>query len=224
MKQKFKVGDRVKAIARVGCKFNTIGEVGTVVAVNKHSNKPLVEFDNDIEGHDGFDFEHGYRGKNGHCWWCVFDDITHVSQVNRVIYNNPATIILWNDGSKTVAKCMPGDTYDAEKGFLVAYLKKFVDGDTLREEMTKWVDAADTDDNKPLTNGELMKMDGQKVWLVSLNYDGRNEPFDSYYSGWHMVNAKEHRLYSNGTGYYFIKSNGSPYGFRAYRKPPKEVK
>ena len=45
--------------------------------------------------------------------------------VKDVIYNDPATIVLWSDGTKTVVKCQPGDEYDSLKGFLMCVCKKF---------------------------------------------------------------------------------------------------
>lgn len=42
----------------------------------------------------------------------------------KVIINDPATIIFWNDGTKTVVKCDPEDGFDKEKGILYATLKK----------------------------------------------------------------------------------------------------
>ena len=42
----------------------------------------------------------------------------------KVIYNGPATIILWNDGTKTVVKCKEGDPYSHEAGFALAVLKR----------------------------------------------------------------------------------------------------
>lgn len=42
----------------------------------------------------------------------------------RVIYQNPATIVFWSDGSKTVVKA-DNDEYDPEKGLAMAYVKKF---------------------------------------------------------------------------------------------------
>lgn len=42
----------------------------------------------------------------------------------QVIFHDPATIIYWKDGSKTVAKCKKGDVFDKEKGVMVALLKK----------------------------------------------------------------------------------------------------
>lgn len=45
-------------------------------------------------------------------------------KVVKVIYNKPATIVFWNDGTKTVVKCGKGDKYDPQKGFYVACTKK----------------------------------------------------------------------------------------------------
>ena len=61
-------------------------------------------------------------------------------QIKKVIFNSPATIIMWNDGSKTVVKCQTGDEYDPEKGFVMAYLKKLLGNDnTFNKEINKWV-------------------------------------------------------------------------------------
>lgn len=42
-----------------------------------------------------------------------------------IIFHDPATIIMWSDGTKTVVKCHEEDTYDKEKGLALCYLKKF---------------------------------------------------------------------------------------------------
>lgn len=44
--------------------------------------------------------------------------------IKKVIFNYPATIVLWSDGSKTVVKCQDGDIYDPEKGLAMAISKK----------------------------------------------------------------------------------------------------
>lgn len=36
--------------------------------------------------------------------------------IDRVIFNPPATIVLWDDGTKTVVKCSEDDEWDEEKG------------------------------------------------------------------------------------------------------------
>ena len=44
--------------------------------------------------------------------------------IDRVIFNDPATIIYWKDGSKTVVKRSDDDIWDPEKGFCMAVIKK----------------------------------------------------------------------------------------------------
>ena len=49
---------------------------------------------------------------------------TNIPEVKKVIFNDPATIVYWKDGTKTVVKCQDGDVFDSEKGFAMAFLKK----------------------------------------------------------------------------------------------------
>lgn len=44
--------------------------------------------------------------------------------IKNVIFSNPATIVFWMDGTKTVVKCQEGDIYDPEKGLAMAIAKK----------------------------------------------------------------------------------------------------
>ena len=61
-------------------------------------------------------------------------------KVEKVIFNDPATIIIWKDGTKTVVKCQEGDTYSKETGFVMCYLKKLLGNDnTFNKEIVKWV-------------------------------------------------------------------------------------
>ena len=46
--------------------------------------------------------------------------------IKKVIFNNPATIVYWNDGTKTVVKCQKGDTFSKELGLAMAISKKFL--------------------------------------------------------------------------------------------------
>lgn len=50
----------------------------------------------------------------------------------KVIYSPPATIVLWEDGTKTTVKCDPEDTFDEMKGLALCYMKKAL-GNTSRE-------------------------------------------------------------------------------------------
>ena len=44
--------------------------------------------------------------------------------VRKVIFNDPATIVFWADGTKTVVKCQDGDIFDPEHGLAMAISKK----------------------------------------------------------------------------------------------------
>lgn len=48
------------------------------------------------------------------------------STIKDVIFNDPATIVLWKDGTKTVVKCQKetGDTYNKELGLAMCIIKK----------------------------------------------------------------------------------------------------
>lgn len=48
-------------------------------------------------------------------------------KIKNIIFNGPATIVFWEDGSKTVVKCDKKDIYDPEKGVLWAIVKKYTE-------------------------------------------------------------------------------------------------
>lgn len=47
-------------------------------------------------------------------------------KIKKVIFNNPATIVLWSDGTKTVVKCQESDTFNCEHGLAMCIAKKFI--------------------------------------------------------------------------------------------------
>ena len=46
-------------------------------------------------------------------------------QIKKVIFNDPATIVFWEDGTKTVVKCQKNDTFDKMTGLAMAISKKY---------------------------------------------------------------------------------------------------
>lgn len=46
-----------------------------------------------------------------------------VPEIKKVIFNDPATIIIWLDGYKTIVK-VHDEPYDKEKGFAMCVLKR----------------------------------------------------------------------------------------------------
>lgn len=49
---------------------------------------------------------------------------SRIPEIKNVIFNDPATIVFWEDGTKTVVKCQDGDEFDPEKGLAMAVAKK----------------------------------------------------------------------------------------------------
>lgn len=47
-------------------------------------------------------------------------------EIEKVIFNEPATIVYWKDGTKTVVKAQDGEPFDKEKGLAMAFSKKLL--------------------------------------------------------------------------------------------------
>lgn len=47
--------------------------------------------------------------------------------IDRIIFNNPATIVFWTDGMKTVVKAHGDDTFSKEHGLAMAIAEKYLD-------------------------------------------------------------------------------------------------
>lgn len=71
--------------------------------------------------------------------WYELSSLGHSCEVRKVIYNDPATIVFWNDGTKTVVKCMEGDTFSQETGLAMCICKKAL-GDDFHKTFHEWVD------------------------------------------------------------------------------------
>ena len=55
---------------------------------------------------------------------CTIMPYSNFITPKEVIYNDPATIVFWEDGTKTIVKCQPGDTFSKELGLAMALAKK----------------------------------------------------------------------------------------------------
>ena len=62
-------------------------------------------------------------------------------EIKNVIFNPPATIVFWNDNTKTVVKCQNYEAFDPEKGITMAFFKK-MHGNKGHyfEEIKKWTE------------------------------------------------------------------------------------
>lgn len=72
---------------------------------------------------------------SGFSWKC------NIPEIKNVIYNMPATIVEWSDGTKTISKCEEGEIFDREKGLMAAYMQKMesIKGRKLWKTLDKWL-------------------------------------------------------------------------------------
>ena len=78
-----------------------------------------------------FKIDDGYGFLYHYTWLEKVDDSKfHIKvsegKIKNVIFNAPATIVFWTDGTKTVVKCGKGDKWDPEKGLAMACAKKLL--------------------------------------------------------------------------------------------------
>lgn len=68
----------------------------------------------------------------------------------KVYFSGPATVILWEDGTKTVVRCQLDDQYDAEKGIAMCFMKKALGNNgNFNEELKRLVYGKDKNEEGP---------------------------------------------------------------------------
>lgn len=77
--------------------------------------------------------------------------------MKEVIYSNPATIVLWSDGTKTVSKCKSPDIYSRETGLALCMLKKIYGASTMRKILEDWTPDAPMFVSQKITLKDVMK-------------------------------------------------------------------
>ena len=77
-----------------------------------------------------------------------------VPDIEKVIFNYPATIIFWKDGTKTVVKCSEDDEFNPEVGMAMAISKKALGNKgNYCNEFKKWVDPFYEEAEETFTQG-----------------------------------------------------------------------
>ena len=58
----------------------------------------------------------------------AWKDVSHKDNgaliVKKVYFNDPVTVVLWADGTKTIVRCQEGDVYSKETGLALCVAKK----------------------------------------------------------------------------------------------------
>lgn len=71
------------------------------------------------------------------------------AMIENVIFNDPATIVFWSDGTKTIVKAQDGEVYDPEKGLALAISKKALGNQgNYYNEFDKWLNKDAADESK----------------------------------------------------------------------------
>lgn len=92
--------------------------------------------------------------------------------IRKVIFNDPATVVLWSDGTKTVVKCGPDDIFDKEKGLAMAIVKKMAGNDNRFHKVFKeWCKPDETNEDA-LAYTKAMKELGQMAARTKDNIAG----------------------------------------------------
>jgi len=72
------------------------------------------------------------------CGMCDNEGDEYYPGIVEVMYREPATIVFWDDNTKTVAKCAPEDTYSKYVGLSICVLKKLIGNQEYAELLNDW--------------------------------------------------------------------------------------
>lgn len=133
--------------------------------------------------------------------WYEFERVDNGSVISRVIFNDPATIILWADGTKTIAKTHGDDAFDPEKGFAVACAKKLLgNGDAFRMEFAKWAPVDKEPNIDGFKVGDRVVYDYHIGTVIALSESGKiGVEFDKPGIGHHDCGGGQIKAGHNGT-------------------------
>ena len=77
-----------------------------------------------------------------------------IPEIKNVIFNDPATIVFWEDGTKTVVKCQDGDEFDPEKGLAMSIAKKaYGNKGNYCNKLKKWLPKEEPVGTNPILRG-----------------------------------------------------------------------
>ena len=99
---------------------------------------------------------------------------SYIPEIKNVIFNDPATIVFWEDGTKTVVKCQDGDEFDPEKGLVMAIVKKaYGNKGSYCNKLKKWLPKEEPVD----TNSSLSSIFVPKDFTFTIDSDKFSKSF-----------------------------------------------
>ena len=98
----------------------------------------------------------------------------YIPEIKNVIFNDPATIVFWEDGTKTVVKCQDGDEFDPEKGLAMAIVKKtYGNKGSYCNKLKKWLPKEEQVD----TNSSLSSIFVPQEFTFNVDIDKLSKSF-----------------------------------------------
>ena len=99
-----------------------------------------MNFSNHILAYEDLRDRNLYRTILNYTYGTKASKTNYIPEIKNVIFNDPATIVFWEDGTKTVVKCQDGDEFDPEKGLVMAIAKKaYGNKGSYCNKMKKWL-------------------------------------------------------------------------------------
>jgi hypothetical protein len=74
--------------------------------------------------------------------------LTPTTKVDRIVFNDPATIVFWKDGTKTIVKCSDNEDFNPYFGFCAAVAKRVFGNNSQVRKMVESGYFQDTNDGK----------------------------------------------------------------------------
>ena len=113
------------------CRTVDTNHLREMLGLNEKENKNMADWKLREAYSEGYE-----EGKNHAKTWCK-DECLYIK---KVIFNNPATIVFWSDGTKTVAKAHGKDKFDKEIGLTVCIAKRALKNKKKWDEVfKKWI-------------------------------------------------------------------------------------
>lgn len=78
--------------------------------------------------------------------------------IKKVHFSGPMTVVIWEDGTKTLVKCSENDFFDYEKGLAMAIVKKMYGNDnSFHKIFKKWIPEESTEAEVNESMNNLLK-------------------------------------------------------------------
>ena len=89
-------------------------------------------------------------------------------EIKKVHFNDPATVVIWADGTKTVVKCDKDDIYDPQTGLLMCIAKKaFGNKGRFNDILREWM-PEEPEEETYITKGAQAFFDGLNNYFFGM--------------------------------------------------------